>query len=174
MSFLIEEGIRPLVNALNRLGFASTVYSCEGHFGPKRNDLFLPTAYVTFSVIDVKEFRRLYEQLLAMDRSLRVASLRLTYDCILGRYTLSIWPDDALQTPGKKRAIVDPVIRRLSETVLNYAEQSREAPDPEADSDEGAAFPCGESVPPCALVIPPRQPVCPFVPLLGKAPESLR
>lgn len=174
MSLLIEEGIRPLVNALNELDFASTVYSCEGHFGPGRNDMFLPTAYVTFGVSDTKKFGRLYEQLLAMDRSLRAANLRLTYDCILGRYTLSIWPDSSLQTPGKKRAVVDPVIRRLSDAVLNYAGQSREEFAPAPASDGGDTLPCGEPVPPCTLVIPPRQPVCPFVALLGKAPESLR
>lgn len=163
MSLLIEEGIRPLVNALNGLGFASTVYSCEGHFGPARNDMFLPTAYVTFGVSDVKMFGRLYKRMLEMDRSIRAVSLRLTYDCILGRYTLSIWPDDSLLTPGKKRAVIDPVIRRLSDTVLNYAKQSREAAEPQAAPQGGDAFPCGEPVPPCALVIPPRHPVCPFV-----------
>lgn len=171
---MIEEGIRPLVNALNGLDFASTVYSCEGHFGPGRTDKFLPTAYVTFGVSDARMFGRLYEQLLAMDKSLRAANLRLTYDCILGRYTLSIWPDASLQTPGKKRAVVDPVIRRLSETVRNCAAQSSEAAHPQAESDKNTALPCGEPVPPCALVIPPRQPVCPFIALPRRAPECLR
>ncbi len=173
----IEKGIRPLVEAIGRLGFASTVYSCEGHFGQKQNELFLPTAYVTFSISDLKSFRRSYERMRGLDGMLGAASLRLTYDCILGRYTLSIWPEESLATPIDQRAAVDSAITRLSEGIRSYAEGSAacaKASDTVA-SDTVASdrvtsnrvlsngpFPCGDSLPPCALVIPPKPVVCPF------------
>ena len=171
---MIEDGIRALVDAINELDFAHTIYSCEGHFDRVQKEMFLPTAYVTFSVGAPRRFARLYERLDALDRSTLKADLRLTYDCLLGRYTLSIWPDASLREPSEKRAAVDFAVERLSDVVLDSQgrRSADAAPEEASGSDDGV--PCGERVIPCALVIPPEQPVCPFKATTGKGSETLR
>ena len=176
MSFLVEKGIEPLVRALNELDFAATVYSCEGHFDAEQREMFLPTAYVTFDVSDVGEFRGLYERLRAFDGSARAARLRLTYDCILGRYTLSIWPDVSIESPRHKRENVDAAVVLLSDIVVDYARPGTRAGTAActysglggAPVNPGQSFPPCQlsdslSVPPCTLVIPPKEFICPFV-----------
>ena len=101
----IEPGIRALVDALNGLDFASTVYSCEGHFDRPQDERFLPTAYVTFGVSDVKRFIPLHEKILALNDSRLATDFRLTYDCVLGRYTLSIWAGASFEEAAEKRAV---------------------------------------------------------------------
>ena len=168
MGYSIEEGIRPLVDAVNKLDFANTIYSCEGHFDGVQKEKFLPTAYVTFSVNAVQEFSRLYESLLALGRSLRPSGLRLTYDCLLGRYTLSIWPEASLREPSQKRAVVDSVVKKLSETILNREGHSSTESVREECAGSSDGFPCDEPVLPCTLVIPPEHPTCPFKGSTGK------
>jgi hypothetical protein len=162
MSFLIEKGIEPLVGALNKLDFASTVYSCEGHFDGSHREIFLPTAYVTFDVSDVTAFARLYERLRAFDASTETAGLRLTYDCVLGRYTLSVWPEAPVESTREKRTVVDTTVAQLARVVEEHASipQVKEALRDTSESNDRR--PCGESVPPCMLVIPPKELMCPF------------
>lgn len=172
LNYVIEEGIRPLVDALNRLDFAGTVYSCEGHFDAPQKEKFLPTAYVTFSVNDAKKFGRLYERIRAVDGADHAVSLRLTYDCVLGRYTLSLWPHASLREASRKRVAVDSATMRLSDVITRYAERStvdglREGGDEKQDS-----LPCGEPVPPCMLVIPSKELICPFRELREERPGT--
>lgn len=161
----IEQGIRPLVDVLNGLGFVSTVYSCEGHFDGPQKEIYLPTAYVTFGVADVNRFSPLYERLLALHRSLDTADLKLTYDCMLGRFTLSIWPRPVFREPRQKREAIDSVIRRLSETLSDCARMEEHLCCAEATGCE--LPPCKEAIPLCALVIPPSELTCPFIEPLG-------
>ncbi|MBI5117535.1 hypothetical protein HZA56_13750 [Candidatus Poribacteria bacterium] len=161
MDSTIETGILPLVKAFGKLGFASTVYSCEGHFGQAQKELFLPTAYVTFSVGDVKKFGGLCERIRETDGAIDAVSLRLTYDCILGRYTLSIWPAHSLEDASEKRAVVDSAIERLSKEIEHFARMlAGHAAAKSIERDH--SFPCGESPPPCAFVVPPKPVICPF------------
>jgi len=207
MTELIEPGIRPLVDALNALGYASTVYSCEGHFDRSQNELFLPTAYATFSVQDMERFLRLYERLLALAESSEEGVVKLTYDCLLGRYTLSAWPNPSARAARDKRADVNALVQRISEivdashgrgrdvgarravpvqpeesallvdghgcappqshsrnrsTMSGCAESGLEKSDAGTGDAEGAAFPCGHAIAPCALVIPRKVVECPF------------
>ena len=174
MGHAIEGGIRPLVDALNELDFAATIYSCEGHFDGVQKEIFLPTAYVTFSVDATRKFARLYECLLALDKTTEKADLRLAYDCVLGRYTLSIWPHSSCRHPSQKRAAVDPFVKRLSDAVLNCERQLSAEAGPEQSCKSDDAFPCGEPVPPCALVIPPKEPICPFKGPIMNGSETFR
>ncbi len=128
----IEKGILPLVEAIRSLDFADTVYSCEGHFDREPDERFLPTAYVTFGVDDLGRFRLLYDRLSALAEASEPAALRLTYDCILGRYTLSIWPDNSLESPSEKRVAADSVIRLVAEAVSGFARRE-EAVNPSRD-----------------------------------------
>jgi hypothetical protein len=160
LTLVIEEGIRPLVDAVNRLAFASTVYSCEGHFDRVPSEKYLPTAYVTFDVTDTRAFAVLYRSLLGLGPALRTAELRLTYDCVLGRYTLSIWPGGTLSDPPSKRAAVTSAMTAVVEAVNAYAQRPPEV-SPLRPGD-GSALPCKEHVPPCMLVIPSRELNCPF------------
>jgi hypothetical protein len=172
MSFQVEKGIEPLVRALNKLDFASTVYSCEGHFDGGHREIFLPTAYVTFGVSDVTAFARFYKRLRAFHVSTEAAGLRLTYDCVLGRYTLSVWSDAPIESPREKRTVIDTTVAQLAHIVEEYA------PIPQADEvlqdtfESNDRHPCGESVPPCMLVIPPKELMCPFVQLLKEGLEN--
>ena len=162
MSSLIEPGIEPLANALNRLDFVKTIYSCEGHFDRSPNKKFLPTAYVTFSMTDLTEFRKLYGQISAFDDSETSTSLQLSYDCLLGLYTLSIWADVSIIGSSEKRRVVDAAIMRLSDTVLNYTKHSALYVGKEENTEHSRRYPCGESLPPCMLVIPAKELACPF------------
>lgn len=162
MSDLIEKGIRPLVSALNTLGFTQTVYSCEGHFDEEPREKFLPTAYVTFGIRDPGEFGRLYERIRAFNEMTRAVSLRLTYDCILGRYTLSVWADPSLQEPSEKRAAVDSACIELSQSFLDCTDDPPANADSEPALRNNDVFPCGKSSPPCMLVIPSKPLICPF------------
>lgn len=198
MSFSVEKGIEPLVRALNELDFATTVYSCEGHFDGKQREMFLPTAYVTFDVSDVKKFSGLYEWLNQLSVQSETGRLRLTYDCILGRYTLSIWPRASSLTPRQKRESVDAAIALLADMIIEYAARLADAkqailnfrPDdylwPPVTQARTGASPSGGSgkapvnplkslppcqlsdslsFPPCALVIPSKEVICPFLTL---------
>ena len=89
--------------------------------------------------------------------------LRMTYDCVFGRYTLSVWPDDSITDPSRKRAVVDAAVVRLAEAVAAHLREPSVNPDGEADTAGRDAYPCGESVPPCTLVIPPAELMCPFI-----------
>jgi hypothetical protein len=177
-AFLIEEGIRPLVEALNRRPYAATVYSCEGHFDAPPNPKFLPTAYVTFDVNDPEEFRLLHERLLSFSALLEAGSVRLTYDCFLGRYTLSVWADGHCASPGNKSEATRSLVARLAEVVEE--EPAREVPafsrQHAAAGQTHPAYCLSESsvsnpprIAPCALIIPQRAVVCPFV---ERAPEK--
>jgi len=174
VGYAIEDGIRPLVEAINDLDFASTIYSCEGHFDGIQKEIFLPTAYVTFSVDSAHAFTPLYERLLALDNLIETAHLRLTYDCVLGRYTLSIWPLDSCRQPHQRRAAVDSVVTLISEAVRGRGKELPGDAVCEEATEDAAAFPCGGPIPPCALVIPPKEPSCPFKEALEKGPESHR
>ena len=174
MSDLIEKGIRPLVSALNTLGFTQTVYSCEGHFDEEPREKFLPTAYVTFGVRDPGEFGRLYERIRAFNEMIRAVSLRLTYDCILGRYTLSVWADPSLQKPSEKRAAVDSACMELSQSLLDRTNDPPANAGSEPALENNDLFPCGESGPPCMLVIPSKQLICPFAEPGEKGAENSR
>ncbi len=160
MTPLIEPGIEPLVDAINELDYAGTVYSCEGHFDLPQSEKFLPTAYVTFGVTDIRRFIALYKRLVELSRIEAETDFRLTYDCVLGRYTLSIWAAPSHREPSQKRSIVDCAVARLSEIVSEFAERSFSSN--RDDGEEGALHPCGEPVPPCTLVMPAKEPVCPF------------
>ena len=162
MTHPIEPGIRALVDALNGLDFAGTVYSCEGHFDGPQDERFLPTAYVTFGVSDVKRFVPLHEKMLALNDFHLATDFRLTYDCVLGRYTLSIWAGASFEEAAEKRAVVDRAAARLTQLISGCAVQASFG-DPEGGARKRAPHPCGESVPPCTLVIPPKELICPFV-----------
>jgi hypothetical protein len=163
LSTLIEAGIEPLVNALNQLDFIKTIYSCEGHFDRPPNNKFLPTAYVTFSTTDLANFKKLYKQIYELDKSLVSTNLRITYDCLLGLYTLSIWADISIKDILEKRGIINTAIARLSDAILNYAPESPPHLCRKKDAEHHAMYPCRESAPPCALVIPLKEPACPFI-----------
>ncbi len=179
MSFLIEKGIEPLVNALNKLDFVTTVYSCEGHFDREQSEKFLPTAYVTFDVGDVEKFSRLYEWLSQLSSQSEAGRLRLTYDCILGRYTLSVWPKASSVTPRHKRQSVDAAVTLLADVIVDYMCLAMRAGTGACPYDvpgkmpvnpeKSALPPCqlsdNSSVRPCTLVIPPKEFVCPFLTL---------
>lgn len=173
MDVLIEEGIRPLVDALNELDFADTVYSCEGHFGRPQNELFLPTAYVTFGVNDVRKFRHLHGCILEINDSNGTAALQLSYDCLLGRFTLSIWPDVSSKESYRKRSIVDSVVSQLAAAIRN-SNGSETSLKPDNGGDSRGALPCGEPIPPCMLVIPAKQLICPFIISPEGESENLR
>jgi hypothetical protein len=162
MDSSIETGILPLVDAISALGFTNTVYSCEGHFGQAQKELFLPTAYVTFSVSDVKKFGGLCERIREMDGAIDAASLRLTYDCFLGRYTLSIWPEHSLEDASEKRAVVDSAIERLSKEIAHFVRTPVAYAGTAKSIKRDHSFPCGELPPPCAFVIPPKPLKCPW------------
>ncbi len=162
MDSSIEAGILPLVETFGKLGFASTVYSCEGHFGQAQKELFLPTAYVTFSVGDVKKFGGLCEWIRETGGAIDAVSLRLTYDCILGRYTLSIWPEHSLGDASEKRAVVDSAIERLSKEIERFARMLAGHAGVAKSIEREHSFPCGQLPPPCAFVIPPKPVICPF------------
>jgi hypothetical protein len=157
---MIEEGIRPLVEALNRLPYATTIYSCEGHFDAPPNEKFLPTAYVTFDVNEPDRFRLLYRDLASLSSGLESGSIRLTYDCILGRYTLSAWPDPGLRSARDKREAVGALVERLTRVALEQLD-GRVEPSVAAENDTDPN-PCGHGIPPCALTIPATQIACPF------------
>ena len=160
LTFIIESGIEPLVSALNKLDFAGTVYSCEGHFGRPQNEKFLPTAYVTFGVTDVPKFISLYARLARMDQMETETDFKLTYDCVLGRYTLSVWAKPTYSESAQKRPVIDSTVVRLSEMVLEFIEQNSSSD--RDDSGDENRLPCGEPVPPCTMVIPTKEMVCPF------------
>ena len=162
MGNLIERGIEPLVNALNSLDFIKTVYSCEGHFDRLPNEKFLPTAYVTFSTTDPIKFERLYRQIYAIQQIGESVSLRMTYDCLLGLYTLSIWPENSITDALEKRAIVDSGITQLSDNVLNSMQNISSYTNREENAGANVKHPCGEVHPPCMLVIPIKELICPF------------
>jgi hypothetical protein len=175
LSHLIEHGIRPLVDAFNELGFARTIYSCEGHFNEKPREKFLPTAYVTFGVSDVAAFSRLYDWICTVEKDLRKISLRLTYDCIVGRYTLSLWADASIRNPARKRMLVDAACRDLSEAILKHTGVSVGSLEPRSRKGPNKNLPCSnEYVPPCLLVIPPKFLNCPFAGITGDQPENSR
>ncbi|GAB4340025.1 MAG: hypothetical protein Kow0099_15620 [Candidatus Abyssubacteria bacterium] len=157
---MVEKGIRPLVDAINRLGFASTVYSCQGHFDEMPSEKYLPTAYVTFGVTELPRFAAVYQSLLALETPLLPARLTLTYDCFLGRYTLSLWPGGSACDPQSKRMAVDRAITLVVDAV--NAGTSRPPEDLPSGTKNGPALPCNEHVPPCMLVIPPTTLNCPF------------
>lgn len=159
---VIEAGITPLVTALNELDFIKTIYSCEGHFDRPSNEKFLPTAYVTFSTSDSRAFKRLYRNLCDVQETLESLSLRMTYVCLLGLYTLSIWPDASLNDVCKKRAAVDAGVKRLSELVRDCREGVPSYSCGEEQTENHSRHPCGESFPPCMLVIPAKELRCPF------------
>jgi hypothetical protein len=160
LNILIEPGIQALVTALNKVEFLGTVYSCEGHFDRPHNEKFLPTAYVTFGVTDVPKFVPLYERCVQMDRRERDADIKLTYDCVLGRYTLSIWAKPSHREPADKRTVVDATVARLSAMIEEFIEQNpSSARDNKGDE---CRMPCSEPVPPCTMVIPAKEMVCPF------------
>jgi len=160
LTFIIEPGIEPLVTALNRIEFLGTVYSCEGHFDRPHNKKFLPTAYVTFGVTDVPRFIPLYARIAQMGGAEADTDFKLTYDCVLGRYTLSIWAKATPDEPARKREVIDAAIARLAEMVANFEERNAS---PEHDDGEDAdPMPCGEPVPPCTLILPTKEMVCPF------------
>jgi hypothetical protein len=159
----IERGILPLVNALNGLDFIDTVYSCEGHFDRRPDPRFLPTAYVTFGVSDTARFRSLHESIRAIGSPPGAAACRLTYDCVLGRYTLSLWADVSMVDSARKRTAIDSAVARLVEAVSGHgASGSPHRRERETHGLMGG-FPCGESCPPCLLVIPAAELVCPFI-----------
>lgn len=157
MPFLIEEGIRPLVDALNRLPYISTVYSCEGHFDAPPDERFLPTAYVTFDVNEPALFQSLYRRLAAFSNSPGNGCIRLTYDCFLGRYTLSAWADPHLHEPRRKRESVGELVQQLAELVAD------EKKTPEGEASRAGPYPCGSPGPPCALTLPACPISCPFM-----------
>ncbi len=159
---LIEPGVEPLVSAINALDFAKTVYSCEAHFDRPQDPRFLPTAYVTFGLTEFRPFIPLRKALVLFDNAETETDLRLTYDCVLGRYTLSIWARPRHRAPSQKRAVIDSAVARLAETVLEFSR--RNSPDSsEQDTGENeGAYPCRERVPPCALATPPKELICPF------------
>jgi hypothetical protein len=160
VTFIIEPGIAPLVSVLNRLNFARTVYSCEGHFDRPHNEKFLPTAYVTFGVTDIPKFIPLYTRIARLGRSEAETDFTLTYDCVLGRYTLAIWAKREHRESSQKRAVIDAAVMRLSEIVLEFIGRN---PSPvQEDNGDEDSMPCGEPVPPCTLVIPVKEMVCPF------------
>ena len=162
MNPLIEPGIEPLVSAVNELDFAGTVYSCEGHFDRPQDPRFLPAAYVTFGVTDPPRFIPLHKLLARLDGDETETGLRLTYDCVLGRYTLSIWVRPRHREPSQKRIVVDSAVARLAEAVLEFAGRNLPAPSKQGSCENEGAYPCRERVPPCALVIPPKELICPF------------
>jgi len=164
VDFVIEEGVRPLVEALNRLPYAATVYSCEGHFDRPANELFLPTAYVTFDCSDPIQFLPLYRSLLSLSRSCERGAIRLTYDCVLGRYTLSAWDTTGSDDARTKRENVSKLVQRISEAVRRHC-----GPGAETERDRGnlETHPCGYDVPPCALIIPQKALACPFLDIIA-------
>jgi len=158
----IEPGIRPLVEALNGLDFVGTVYSCEGHFGGPHDEKFLPTAYVTFGATDMQRFVPLYRKLVESSEADAETELRLTYDCVLGRHTLSIWAGPSHREPSRKRSVIDSAIAILAEMIREFAGDA-DSDLLRSDIDDGFnQYPCEGSTPPCALVIPAKDPVCPF------------
>jgi hypothetical protein len=156
---IIEEGIRPLVESLNQLPFAETVYSCEGHFEREPDPKYLPTAYVTFGVNDVRNFQPLYESFLKISTGTQQGSIRLTYDCLLGRYTLSVWGGSGVRDPQSRRRIVSALVSQLSDTVRIHKISARARP---AAAGGEYTYPCGNYIPPCELTIPVESPGCPF------------
>jgi len=164
----IEPGIEPLVSALNEIDFIGTVYSCEGHFDRPPNEKFLPTAYVTFSVGDITRFIPFHERLAESDRIEHETGIRMTYDCVLGRYTLSIWVGPSRREATQKRAAVDSAVARLSEMIRGLAKQVSACSPPIGVHEGQCPYPCREPVPPCTLVIPAREAACPFTGTSGK------
>ncbi len=121
----------------------------------------------------MKKFGRLYERIRALDGADKTVGLRLTYDCILGRYTLSLWPNASLREASRKRAAVDSATMRLSDVITRDAEWLATKNGRREDGDENqGSLPCGESVAPCMLVIPSKELVCPFRELREKRPGA--
>ncbi len=162
MGNFIEAGIKPLVNALNGLDFIKTIYSCEGHFDRPPNPKFIPTAYVTFSTTDSEKFEPLYQRICQINRSNPSVSLRMTYDCIFGLFTLSIWPEASIRKVSRKRAVVNDGIRHLANMVRDYAGHPQLIGNQEGAFKSHNVYPCREAHPPCMLVIPPQELACPF------------
>ena len=167
MGFSIEEGISPLVEVLNSLDFVRTVYSCEGHFDQPPNEKFLPTAYVTFGVSDIDKFLPLHSRLVELEKSLSPTDIRLSYDCINGRYTLSVWAEDSLNDPGRKRDVVDSAIKQVSDAILNHTSQNLEFA-AQTNHGTGNPLPCEHEIAPCTLVIPSKPFCCPFIEAINK------
>jgi hypothetical protein len=159
---LIEPGIEPLVSAINSLDFARTVYSCEAHFDRPQDPRFLPTAYVTFGLAEFRRFIPLREELVLFDGAETETDLRLTYDCVLGRYTLSIWAKPRHHEPSQKREVIDSAVARLAEATLEFATRNSPGSSGQDSSESEGEHPCRERVPPCALAIPPKEFICPF------------
>jgi hypothetical protein len=157
---LIEPGIEPLVAALNELDHISTVYSCAGHFDRAPDPRFLPTAYVTFDAADTRSFISLFERLEKLGRAEGETSLRLTYDCVLGRYTLSVWAVSVDLEPAAKRSVIDGVVRNIADAVS--AHTASPLLSVKNDGAEDSSYPCCETIPPCTLVIPQAELICPF------------
>jgi hypothetical protein len=155
--YLIEEGIRPLVDALNQLSYVSTVYSCEGHFDAPPDERFLPTAYVTFDVNEPARFQPLYRELAAFSNLLGNGFIQLTYDCFLGRYTLSTWAEPHLRDPQRKRESVRALVEQLAKLIADQKET------PEGEVRRAGPYPCESPDPPCALTLPAGPIRCPFM-----------
>ena len=162
MNPLIEPGVEPLVSAINSLDFAKTVYSCEAHFDRPQDPRFLPTAYVTFGLIEFRPFVALRETLVLFDSAEIETDLRLTYDCVLGRYTLSIWAKPRHRDSSQKRAVIDSAVARLAEAVSEFSRQNSPGSSERDRGENEGAYPCREHVPPCTMVIPPKELICPF------------
>ena len=80
----------------------------------------------------------------------------------LKTYTLSIWPDVSISDALEKRATVDAAIMRLSDIILNSARRSPSCRSHVETAGNHAMHPCEESHPPCMLVIPVKELICPF------------
>ena len=55
------------------------------------------------------------ERLEKLGRAGGETSLRLTYDCVLGRYTLSVWAVSADLEPARKRSLIDGAVRNMAD-----------------------------------------------------------
>ncbi len=102
----LDPEIRPLCEALAAAG-CDTVYSCGAHLAAHR-----PTAraYVTFATLDAGWVGALRACLMAPPVSLAAVRRDLHFDCLLGRYTLSLWPPAAADA----RAILDAALAELT------------------------------------------------------------
>ena len=122
-----------------------------------------PPVIDVIGVSDIDRFRRLFERIRALDGADAGVSLRMTYDCVFGRYTLSVWTDDSIEEPLRKRAVVDAAVVKLAEVVASHADEPVSSPDHENEAGHNTAYPCGHSPPPCTLVIPTKELMCPFM-----------
>ena len=83
----LDPEIRPLCDALAGAG-CGTIYSCGAHLNAPHAQ---PRAYVTFTGPDTRWVQTVRDFLRVPPPALASLERDLHFDCLLGRYTVSVW-----------------------------------------------------------------------------------